>query len=449
MSATFEAEDLELKKKKIQEAEELKKDYQNKIKRAKKDIEAMQIMKQMLPSALEDKKREEEELLSQIRDLEAQKQALQNNGELEGMKQNDELQKNLSNLENVLADNVEKLEMHQNLQDSLEFKLDKAKQSDSEITDKINKYESLETKFDKYQMRIPKIAPIALYLNDLEDRLQLHKQSIVDSKNLIQAHESSIEHYEEKNSVSQSKLSRKQAKLDDITDKTRINEFQRERLKTEYMNLTSELSRLQTETDKVKSQFQAQLNNYKTEDELIYSEINLFKDKLNELDKKIKNFPEDSKIEINNNKVMVNKKKQLAQQIQKKINDSLYEISNRQNQSPEVMQLSKSLEKHWKEHQILEDSTNKQEIHLHNLQDLLERKKESIEEVSHMIHFLESQGKKISTGLKGLDLLYETALTENRKFDAYNRKLTRELEIYEAEHRQFTRELDELNSKNS
>ena len=195
MSATFEAEDLELKKKKIQEAEELKKDYQNKIKRAKKDIEAMQIMKQMLPSALEDKKREEEELLSQIRDLEAQKQALQNNGELEGMKQNDELQKNLSNLENVLADNVEKLEMHQNLQDSLEFKLDKAKQSDSEITDKINKYESLETKFDKYQMRIPKIAPIALYLNDLEDRLQLHKQSIVDSKNLIQAHESSIEHY--------------------------------------------------------------------------------------------------------------------------------------------------------------------------------------------------------------------------------------------------------------
>lgn len=441
-------EDLEQKKKKIKELEELNKEYQSKIKRAKKDIEATQIMKQMLPMALEDKKREEDELLVQIRDLEEQKRKLQNFGDQDGEKQNDELQKSLSNLENVLADNVDKLEMHQNLQDSLEYKLEKSKKSDQEITDKIEKYELFEAKYDKFQMRMPKIPPVFVYLNDLEDQLQFQKQCLIDSKNLIQTHESDIEQYKEKNSVSQSKLSRKQAKLDDIIDKTRINEFQCERLKTEYLDLSSELNRLSTETDKAKSQLQAQQSNYQTEDELIFSEINLLKDRFNELDKKIKNYPEDSKIEINNQKVMINKKKQLAQQIQKKINDILYEISNRQNQSPEVMQLSKSLENHWKEHQTLEDSTNKQEIRLHNLQDLLERKKESIEEVNNMIKLIEYKGRKMPSGMKSLDLLFETALKENRKFDAYNRKLSRDLEIYENEHRQFARELDELQSKN-
>lgn len=444
MSSPIGLEDLERKKKAIEEAEKLKKEYQSKIKRAKKDSEQILLLKQILPAALEDKEKEEKELLTQIHNLEDQKQQLQNFGDHDGEKQNDELQKSLSSLENVLADNVEKLEMHQNLQDSLEFKLDKTKKSDAEITEKLNKYESLEAKYDKFQMRIPKIPPIVVYLNDLEDQLQFQKQSLINSKNHIQTHESDIEHYMEKNSVSQSKLSRKQVKLDDVIDKTRINEFQRERLKTEYLDLTSELSRLYTETDKIKSQFQAQLSNYQTEDELIYSELDLLKDRLNEIDKKIKNFPEDSKIEMNNQKVMIIKKKQLAQQIQKKINDILYDISNRQNQSPEVMQLSKSLEKHWKEHQVLEDSTNKQETHLHNLQDLLERKKTSIEEIHNMIKLIEYKGTRLSSGMKSLDFLYDHALKENRKFDAHNRKLSRELEIYEAEHRQFARELDEI-----
>ena len=172
--------------------------------------------------------------------------------------------------------------------------------------------------------------------------------------------------------------------------------------------------------------------------------MNLLRSRIASLETVIKNFPEESKIEMNNQRTMVLKKKQLAHQIQKKINDILTEISSRHYHSPEVMQLSKNLEQHWKQHQALEDSTNKGEDHLHDLQDLLERKKIAKEELSKMIGNLEKRGKKIKSGMKSLDLLYETALIENRKFDAYNRRLTRDLEIYEAEQIQFSGQLKEL-----
>lgn len=440
----IEESDIEGIKQRIETAKKTRKEYEKKIERALKDKEALQIMKQMLPFAQEERKKEEEELLQQIKQLKSHKSKFQLPEVASGELQNEELESRLALLENLLADNVETIDRNQTLQDTLDYRISKSTQAEKELDSQIALYENYFKKLDRMQSKVPKYPPILLYLNDLENQIEFHKLQILNQKEKVKAQESEIERYHELNLVSQSKLDRKQIKLEEILHQTRINEFQMNRLKTEIADVNSGFARIQVEKDTEQTQFVIQQKNHKAEDDVVYSEVNLLRSRIASLETVINNFPEESKNEMNNQRTMVLKKKQLAHQIQKKINDILTEISSRHYHSPEVMQLSKNLEQHWKQHQALEDSTNKGEDHLHVLQDLLERKKIAKEELSKMIGNLEKRGKKIKSGMKSLDLLYETALIENRKFDAYNRRLTRDLEIYEAEQIQFSRQLKEL-----
>ncbi|OHT09250.1 hypothetical protein TRFO_21896 [Tritrichomonas foetus] len=430
-------DEIELLKKRIEERIETQKQFQKKIERAEKDNEALALMEQMLPNALQEKKEEEQQLLKELRELEHMKSTYINIGDPEGEKNNEMLTKKLSTLEDLLADHIEQLEVNQDLFDNLEFQLEKVEDKENEVTEKLNVLKEQEKKFNKFRMRIPKIAPIMLFINDLEDQIKNEEQHVKKAKEMIQFDLNLIQKFSDENSLCQSQFSRKQADLDAINDDIRINEYQRERLKTELLNLQTEFEHINIERSSVETQFQVQLNSYKNEDG--HLSLNILKSKLDSLNTVIKNFPEDSKIELNNQKILITKKKQLAQQIQKKIDSVLYEISHRQNQSTEVMELSKTLENQWKEHEILENTTNKKEDKLYGLQDFLEKRKYVAEEIKKL-----SLKMKERSGIRNLEQLYEIAFNENRRLDSINRRLTRDLEIYEAEHKQYERELAEL-----
>ena len=433
----FSEEDVINIKKRINERQELKQQYQKKIERAQKDSEALQMLKEMLPGAKQEKEEEEKQLRKEIRKLEKLKKAYERGEFPDAQKLEEQLENQLSSQEDKLVSHIENLEGKQNLQDHLEYKISNFVKKENEIMEKIKAAKEHEKKFDKFVMRIPKIAPILLYMNDLEDTINTYKNQILDLSQTIKSTEIKIQKASDENSLTQSQLSRKQADLDAINDDIRINEYQRERLKTEYVNLNSEVEHINIERSSAETKLHIQLENYKAQDEKL--SLKILKSRLESIDKVIDNFPEYSRIEMRNQQILINKKKQLAHEIQKKIDNILYEISYRQNQSTEVMDLCKTLEVQWKEHDVLEHSTNEKENKLYGLQDLLERRKNVSKEITSIARKID-----VKSGMKHLECLYEIAFKENRKLDKINRKLNRDLEIYESENKQYLRELQEL-----
>ena len=97
-----------------------------------------------------------------------------------------------------------------------------------------------------------------------------------------------------------------------------------------------------------------------------------------------------------------------------------------------------NLEEQWREHDNLLNQVQVLERKMYNAQDLLERKKLILEETRRQV-----VKKVVKPGIQYLAQFYDEEHLENKKLEMKIIKLNRDLEIYQSEHDQFLRELNE------
>jgi hypothetical protein len=103
------------------------------------------------------------------------------------------------------------------------------------------------------------------------------------------------------------------------------------------------------------------------------------------------------------------------------------------------MQLTATLEEHWRDHARLAEAVDTSEATLRGLQELVERKRKIAEVLRQT-----KVGLTLHTGIRYLDLLYGAAVAQNRDLAQGMREMQREVKILEAEKAQFLLELSEV-----
>ena len=146
----------------------------------------------------------------------------------------------------------------------------------------------------------------------------------------------------------------------------------------------------------------------------------------------IKQFEKDNEKDLK-------RKQDLIVEIKKKIDAAILEIRVRNSKSPQMLKQIKNLEEQWREHDSLLNKVQILEKRMYNAQDLLERKKMILEETRRQV-----VRKVTKPGIQYLTQFYEEEHIENKKLEMKIIKVNRDLEIYQSEHDQFLRELNEI-----
>ncbi|OHS94933.1 hypothetical protein TRFO_38908 [Tritrichomonas foetus] len=428
-------EELEIVKAKINDFQERVNAIHHKVLLAQHDNadliltkQKIQILKNNMENDQESYTRVKSELESQIK--------ISKEGDPDGKKRIIHLKKKLESLEEILVKHIEKMEAAQNAEEIFEEKCSIVSEKDEVLSEKVSKLEKKVYKFHQYKKEFPKSAPVLLHVVDLESHLHFYASEIVRVKNLVKSQTSKIQSLNEDNEKALSELNRVQSNVNSIYEQVRENDENRTKLYNELSELNEKFTEINLKRKEMDDEYTQLSSKNRIQDSALIGYIQNLRERLSKLHNEVMSLPDVSRHLNEEQSMEILKKKQLQIEIQKKIDSALLEITQKNSKSPQVLKLSKELEKSWKEFEELEDKSKDLESKLYRAQDLLERKKNILSEIRRQV-----VKKPEKHGIEYLNRFYEEVKEENHKLEMKMRSITRDLEIYQSEHGQFLLEL--------
>lgn len=428
-------EELEIVKGKIADKKKRIEEFQQKIRVARKSYKELRIIKEKLSFFRNNPNPDEENNTREINDIKAQI-AIYSKGDPEGKKRNRQLKKQLLSLENELAGYVEQIEIAQAKIDSLNLQEDKLSKEEGDITHFVQSLESKLHVYHNYKKKFPLCASTLLYIVDLESQLKFYQNYMKNSTTFSK--EEAITSLNQHSGNKKNEFDSRSNELLSINQELEMKEKERIQLYSNLKQYNEELSRISTSRRKLDEELANVMLSYRAEDLSNFSVMSHKRDHLKKLTTEITLLPEFIEKATNEQKQQIHQKEVIIQELQKKIQSTLVDISQNRNQSPVVIQHTKNLEQQWKEHEMLANRSTVLQQKLYKVQDFLERKKLILEEMRRQVVI-----KQEKPGMPYLLEFYNEQNAENRRLEAKLKKVTRNLEIYQAENAQYLGELNE------
>jgi hypothetical protein len=432
------AEDGAILKEKIAQQRERQEHLKVQIKRAERDCEQTAALKSMLPMAMQSKEQEERELTEESSSIKRKMEAIESEYNQKCKSQDNQLLE----LENGLGNRIEKMERFRDLLERLEHQLVRVKSQEEPILTCYKKAKSDSRRLEELRAKIPRIAPLVLTIEDCENCFSFLKYSCSTTHSRLETVKHRILKLTEENTLRSSEFFRMSSECEDLLEEVKRHEDGRRTIYSDLVAMTSECDRLNELRKVLNRNCSTEIATNSLELDKAMQLILEEKQRLLEVDSFIENFPHYVQKSLFEQEVLLGKRKQLAAEIRRKIDFCIQEETRKQNESPQVIKLTKELEGHWHEHEKMLQRSCELEKRLKCRQDDLERKKLGLSEISEVM------GKvRELNGMDALERAYEMSVEENRVLGKRMMSLRRELYIYESEKRQFLRELSELEKK--
>ena len=431
-------EELEIVKAKIEEKKQTNERMLQKIKAAEKDNELLNKIQEEVKSYNQEVDIENERVIKQIAELKDQI-VIYKKGDPEGRKRNHQLKKQLTSLENTLANNIEKFEQAQRNQDILELQVKQLTAQDEELTPKVKKLDKAVHLYHNYKKNFPRCAATLLNIVDLESHLHFYTTQIIRVRNSVKCQIEKINKMNKSISDKENEIIDLQKQLELINNNIQSNEQLKNQLYADLQGYNTEFEKLNQERKEIDEHFHKVIDLNHQLDLKNINQVSLLRENLLNLSKEIASYPDLINQFEDENKKQLETKKDLVLELQKKIDLAIIEIRKKNSNSPQMLQQIHNLEEEWREHDKLSSYCQNLEKKMYNVQDLLQRKKMILEETRRQV-----VKKTEKPGIQHLIQFFEEERLENKKLEMKIIKINRDLEIYQSEQAQFLRELNEL-----
>lgn len=371
----------------------------------------------------ESRAKEEKKMTKEREKLQAKVSALNNEMRGEGKKTWDE--KKVQKLEIELKEKVSESVNQDETIEALKSRISTLQQEEARVDSKLDEIESRVRKVVTIQKRIGSLQPLTLHISELESRCasRLNRKKKLEGR--IQNRTLAAEKLESAKKVLETKLATLTQELNGIlTSRAEIegkDEATDRLLQDEQRQLEAlenDLHECQTHLDHEQKTSEDQLSKVRTEVSDVEATLTAISEKVQALTKGIEQHKIDREI-------LINKKASLIEQLNKSIKEKVNDIIRARNNSPHVLRLIESQEKHWMERQRLYEIYNAVKSRHQELTDAGTRKALVLDEMRSWIKTVPPLGT--NDPMAELKHAFQAAQAENKKLATELAQLQQEL----------------------